>query len=58
MPGAREFERVLRDDFGLSQREAKALLADGYKSFAERRDPENVNGELLDTIRRATAMLH
>lgn len=34
----REFERALRDVFGLSQSEAKALLADGFTGLQARRD--------------------
>ena len=46
----------MRDE-GLSQREAKAFTSGGYKAFAERRDPDTLDAELLSGIRRATAAL-
>ena len=34
-----------------SQLESKAFVAGGYRAFAERRDPDTLDGELLDSIR-------
>ena len=55
LPSERHFERLLRDH-GLSQREAKAFVAGGHRAFAERRDPELLDGELRDSFRRAAAV--
>ncbi len=55
LPTERDFERLLREA-GLSQRESKAFIAGGYRAFAERRDPDTLDGELLDSIRRAAAV--
>ena len=55
-PSAREFELLLREA-GLSQREAKAFMAGGYRTFAERRDPDTLGAELAESIRRASAAL-
>lgn len=55
LPSERDMERLLRQA-GLSQREAKAFVAGGYRAFAERRDPDTLDGELLDSIRRAAAV--
>ncbi len=55
LPSERDFERLLREA-GLSQRESKAFVAGGYRAFPERRDPDTLDGELLDSIRRAAAV--
>ncbi len=39
-----------------SVNEAKAYVAGGHRAFAERRDPDTLDGELLDSIRRAAAV--
>ena len=46
----------MKREAGLSQRESKAFIAGGYRAFAERRDPDTLDGELLDSIRRAAAV--
>ena len=46
-----------QETLGLSQRESKAFIAGGYSRFAARRDPEALKAELLDAIRRVTAVL-
>lgn len=53
----RDLERALRD-VGLSQAEAKALMAGGYKSL-EHRDDEEVKGldEIMAQLKRNTAIL-
>ncbi len=55
LPSERDVERLLRDN-GFSQREAKAYVAGGHRAFAERRDPDTLDGELLDSLRRAAAV--
>ena len=55
LPSERDFERLLREA-GLSQREAKGFISGGYRAFAERRDPDKLDAELLDSIRRAAAV--
>jgi len=51
----REAEKALRD-VGFSQREAKAILAEGFKALPQR-DAEDY-GELAEMIRRNTAILN
>lgn len=50
----RTAEQALRD-VGFSQSEAKAILAEGFKSIPHREDEEDLT-ELADIIRRSTAI--
>lgn len=55
---AREWESRLRDVFGLSQRQAKAFIADGLKGF--RRDAESesaADAEMAAQIHQLAAAL-
>lgn len=57
MPTERELERYLRDG-GFSAREAKAIIADGYKSLRGARDAaEGDDTASLEAIERLTRML-
>ena len=59
----REFEKALRDA-GFSQREAKAIAADGFKGLADHRDDVEVEAEpsglkaLTDQIRQLQEKVH
>lgn len=61
MPTIREIEHGLRDALGLSAREAKALLAGGYKSLTNERDAQaseqQAQPELLDMLSRLSNTL-
>jgi len=52
-PSAREFERWLTRDAGLSRREAKTIISNGYNALHCKRDA-TVNATLADKIRKAT----
>jgi len=57
IPDIRELENAVRDAFGFSAREAKRLLADGYKGLAERRDVDEESlTELAASIKRVAEM--
>jgi HK97 family phage prohead protease len=60
-PTIREIEHGLRDALGLSAREAKALLAGGYKSLTNERDAQaseqQAQPELLDMLSKLSNTL-
>ncbi len=56
-PTKREIQNGLRDMFGLSQAEAKALLWGGWEAYRERRDPATTERETLDAMRQTLAIM-
>ncbi|EKF40632.1 HK97 family phage prohead protease [Nitratireductor indicus C115] len=59
LPTAREFERWLTRDAGLTRREARVVIAKGFAALSRERDAapgENANGQLAALIRRAACM--
>lgn len=56
-PTKREVQDGLRDFWGMSQSEAKTLLAGGWNAYMERRKPGTVEREILDAARRLTATM-
>jgi len=57
LPTAREFERWLVRDAGLTRSEAKAVIAQGFASLRRRRDGASAEPGLAETIRAATRQL-
>jgi HK97 family phage prohead protease len=55
-PSARELERWLTRDAGLSRREAKTILSHGYNALHCKRDA-TVNTTLANKIRKATQLI-
>ncbi len=49
-------EELTRKEAQLRVALDKALVPGGDRAFAERRDPDTLDGELLDSIRRAAAV--
>jgi len=56
LPTSREFERWLTRDAGLSRREAKMIISNGFNALHSQRDA-TVDHPLADTIRRATKLM-
>ena len=57
VPDEHEVERVLRSVLGLSRRQVRAFMAEGYAALAERLEPGTIEREeLADSIRRAAAV--
>ena len=56
LPSAREFERWLTRDAGLSRREAKKIISNGFNALHCKRDAA-VDVNLADKIRKATQII-
>ena len=59
LPTTREFERWLREDAGLTRRDARTVIFKGFASLAGERDAAHKPPDkLADAIRRATRMIN
>lgn len=56
LPTSREFERWLTRDAGLSRREAKMIISNGFNALHGKRDA-TVDHSLADKIRKATKII-
>jgi uncharacterized protein len=57
MPTEREFEDWLVRDAGFSRKEAKVIIADGFKTLGSMRDAAESGSDLVEVINRATQSL-
>ena len=58
LPTVRAFERWLTRDAGLSRREAKTVIADGYAALTGMRDAAPPSDAMADRLRHLTETLH